>query len=101
MTKTSAIDRPPRNLIASGIGAGAMWKRPHACTSAARTRVASFIVRHPTTKMLALSLLILIGVALIADGLGLHIPRGYVAHVHLAPILQKARRKKGRGTHAS
>ena len=40
--------------------------------------VAGFIVRHPTTKMLALSFLILIGVALIADGFDVHIPRGYV-----------------------
>jgi predicted tellurium resistance membrane protein TerC len=39
--------------------------------------VATFIKHHPTTKMLALSFLILIGVALIADGLGFHIPRGY------------------------
>jgi predicted tellurium resistance membrane protein TerC len=40
--------------------------------------VAGFIMRHPTTKMLALSFLILIGVALIADGFDVHIPRGYV-----------------------
>jgi predicted tellurium resistance membrane protein TerC len=40
--------------------------------------VAEFIVRHPTTKMLALSFMILIGVALIADGFDVHIPRGYV-----------------------
>jgi predicted tellurium resistance membrane protein TerC len=40
--------------------------------------VASFIMRHPTTKMLALSFLILIGVALIADGFEVHIPRGYI-----------------------
>ena len=40
--------------------------------------VAGFILRHPTTKMLALSFLILIGVALIADGFDVHIPRGYV-----------------------
>ncbi len=40
--------------------------------------VGAFIKRHPTTKMLALCFLILIGVALIADGFGLHIPRGYI-----------------------
>jgi len=40
--------------------------------------VARFIAEHPTTKMLALSVLILIGVALIADGFDVHIPRGYV-----------------------
>ena len=40
--------------------------------------VADFIRRHPTTKMLALSFLFLIGVALVGDGLGFHIPRGYL-----------------------
>jgi len=40
--------------------------------------VASFVARHPTTKMLALSFLVLIGVALVADGLSFHIPRGYI-----------------------
>lgn len=40
--------------------------------------VSGFIQRHPTAKMLALSFLLLIGVALIADGLHFHIPRGYL-----------------------
>ena len=40
--------------------------------------VSAFIAKHPTTKMLALAFLILIGVALIADGMGFHIPRGYI-----------------------
>ena len=40
--------------------------------------VAEFIEKHPTTKMLALSFLLLIGMSLIADGLGFHIPRGYL-----------------------
>lgn len=40
--------------------------------------ISDFIDRHPTIKMLALSFLILIGVALIADGLALHIPKGYI-----------------------
>jgi predicted tellurium resistance membrane protein TerC len=38
----------------------------------------AFVDRHPTVKMLALSFLILVGVALIADGFGLHIPKGYI-----------------------
>jgi predicted tellurium resistance membrane protein TerC len=37
-----------------------------------------FVERHPTVKMLALSFLLLIGVALIADGLDFHIPKGYI-----------------------
>lgn len=40
--------------------------------------VGAFIGRHPTTKMLALSFLLLIGVALVADGFHFHIPRGYI-----------------------
>jgi predicted tellurium resistance membrane protein TerC len=40
--------------------------------------VSTFIQKYPTTKMLALSFLLLIGVALVADGLGFHIPRGYI-----------------------
>jgi predicted tellurium resistance membrane protein TerC len=40
--------------------------------------VASFVAKHPTTKMLALAFLVLIGVALVADGFQFHIPRGYI-----------------------
>jgi predicted tellurium resistance membrane protein TerC len=40
--------------------------------------ISAFIEEHPTLKMLALSFLLLIGVALIADGLDLHIPKGYI-----------------------
>ena len=44
----------------------------------AATPLANFISRHPTTKMLALAFILLVGVALVADGLGFHIPRGYL-----------------------
>jgi predicted tellurium resistance membrane protein TerC len=40
--------------------------------------VSAFIAEHPTTKMLALAFLVLIGMALVADGFEVHIPRGYV-----------------------
>ncbi len=40
--------------------------------------IGDFVERHPTVKMLALSFLLLIGVALIADGLAFHIPKGYI-----------------------
>jgi predicted tellurium resistance membrane protein TerC len=40
--------------------------------------VAGFIDRHPTTRMLALAFLLMIGIALVADGIGFHIPRGYL-----------------------
>lgn len=45
---------------------------------AASGPIASFIERHTTTKMLALAFLMLIGFALVGDGFGLHIPRGYI-----------------------
>jgi len=37
-----------------------------------------FVERHPTIKMLALSFLLLIGMALVAEGLHQHIPKGYI-----------------------
>ncbi|CAN0168227.1 unnamed protein product, partial [Phaeothamnion confervicola] len=40
--------------------------------------VSNFIHRHPTTKMLALSFLLLVGMALVADGLHFHLPRAYL-----------------------
>lgn len=40
--------------------------------------VADFVSKHPTTKMLALAFLLLIGTSLVADGLGFHIPKGYI-----------------------
>jgi predicted tellurium resistance membrane protein TerC len=40
--------------------------------------VSTFVDAHPTVKVLALSFLLLIGVSLIADGFGAHIPKGYI-----------------------
>jgi len=40
--------------------------------------VGAFIAEHPTTKMLALAFLVLIGMALVAEGFDFHIPRGYI-----------------------
>ncbi len=40
--------------------------------------VSGFVERHPTVKVLALSFLLLIGCSLIADGFGMHIPKGYI-----------------------
>lgn len=40
--------------------------------------IGDFVDAHPTIKMLALSFLILIGVALVAEGLDVHLPRGYI-----------------------
>ncbi len=40
--------------------------------------VSTFVDRHPTIRMLALSFLLLIGMSLIADGVGQHIPKAYI-----------------------
>lgn len=68
---------------------------------AAAGPIASFIEKHPTTKMLALSFLMLVGVALVADGLHFHIPRGYIyfavffsAAVEVLNLVARAQRKK-------
>ena len=44
----------------------------------AASPVANFVERHPTVKMLALGFLLLIGMSLVADGAGFHIPKGYI-----------------------
>jgi predicted tellurium resistance membrane protein TerC len=63
--------------------------------------VARFVADHPTTKMLALAFLVLIGVALVADGFKFHIPRGYIyfailfaAAVELFNVLAGRNRRK-------
>jgi predicted tellurium resistance membrane protein TerC len=63
--------------------------------------VARFVANHPTTKMLALAFLVLIGVALVADGFQFHIPRGYIyfamlfaAAVELFNVLARRNRRK-------
>jgi predicted tellurium resistance membrane protein TerC len=63
--------------------------------------VAKFVANHPTTKMLALAFLVLIGVALVADGFKFHIPRGYIyfaivfaAAVELFNVLAGRNRRK-------
>ena len=40
--------------------------------------IGEFVDRHPSVKMLALSFLVLVGVALIGEGLDMHIPKGYI-----------------------
>jgi predicted tellurium resistance membrane protein TerC len=44
----------------------------------ASSPIAAFVERHPTLKMLALSFLLLIGVSLVGEGFGQHIPKGYI-----------------------
>ena len=62
--------------------------------------ISAFIDAHPTAKMLALSFLLLVGIALVADGLHYHIPRGYLyfaiafsASVEVCNLLARRKRK--------
>ncbi len=66
--------------------------------------VSAFVDRHPTVKMLALSFLLLIGFSLVAEGLGLHIPKGYVYFAMAFSVLVEAlnlaaRRRVGAAPH--
>ena len=74
---------------------------------AASAPVAAFIAQHPTTKVLALAFLVLIGVALVADGFDFHTPRGYIyfamayaAAVEAINIAALRRRRRARDTNA-
>jgi predicted tellurium resistance membrane protein TerC len=68
--------------------------------------VARFVSEHPTTKMLALAFLLLIGTSLVADGFGFHIEKGYIyaamafsVLVEAVNIFAKQRRLARQGTH--
>lgn len=65
--------------------------------------IGSFVQRHPTIKMLALSFLLLIGVTLVGEGLGQHIPKGYIyfamAFSVLVEVLNMRLRKKSEPVH--
>lgn len=68
--------------------------------------IAAFIKSHPTTKMLALAFLFMIGAALVADSLGFHIPRGYIytamafsAGVEVLNVLARRNRDKASAQH--
>ena len=68
---------------------------------AAARPVGAFIEEHPTTKMLALAFLLMIGLALLADGFHFHIPRGYIysamafaAGVEFLNVLARRKRRR-------
>lgn len=66
--------------------------------------ISAFIDRHPTLKMLALSFLLLIGMALVADGLDVHIPKGYIYFAMAFSILvevlnMRVRRARAKPVH--
>lgn len=74
----------------------------------AATPLANFINRNPTIVMLALAFLIMIGMTLIADGLGHHVPKGYIytamafsTAVEGLNMVARRRREKARGKSAA
>ncbi len=70
LTAVGMVDEVPIMIAAVIIAVGVMLF--------ASGPLARFVHAHPTVKMLALSFLLLIGVTLIADGLGFHIPKEYI-----------------------
>jgi predicted tellurium resistance membrane protein TerC len=70
ITAVGMVDEVAIMVIAVVIAVGIMmlFARP----------IGDFVEDHPTIKILALSFLLLVGMALIADGLDLHIPKGYI-----------------------
>ena len=91
LTAVGMVDEVPIMIAAVIIAVGVMLF--------ASGPLARFVHAHPTVKMLALSFLLLIGVTLIADGLGLHIPKEYIYaamafSVFVEALNLRARRKR-------
>src|SRR6185503_19931301 len=70
ITAVGLVDQLAVMIIAIVIAVGVMMLAAGA--------IGRFVDNHPTIKMLALSFLVLIGVALIAEGIDVHIPKGYI-----------------------
>jgi predicted tellurium resistance membrane protein TerC len=70
ITAVGMVDEVPVMVAAIVIAVGVMMVSSGA--------ISRFVDRHPTVKMLALSFLLLVGMALVAEGLGQHIPKGYI-----------------------
>ena len=69
ITAVGMVDQISIMIVANVIALGIML--------AAAGSISGFVDRHPTIKMLALSFLVLIGTNLVAEGFGVHIPKGY------------------------
>jgi predicted tellurium resistance membrane protein TerC len=70
ITAVGMADHVPVMIIAVVVAVGVMM--------VAAGAIGRFVDEHPTVKMLALSFLVLVGTALIAEGIDLHIPKGYI-----------------------
>ncbi len=95
LTAVGMTDQVPIMITAVVITVGLMML--------AADPLAKFIEKNPTLVMLALAFLVMIGVVLIADGFGVHIPKGYIymamafaAAVETLNIFQRARRTRAR-----
>ena len=62
--------------------------------------IGNFVSDHPTVKMLALAFLLLVGMALIADGLGNHVPKGYIYFAMAFSLAVEMLNLRLRKTHA-
>jgi predicted tellurium resistance membrane protein TerC len=69
ITAVGMVDDVSLMIVANMLALGVML--------AAAGAISGFVDRHPTVKMLALSFLVLIGTNLVAEGFGVHIPKGY------------------------
>ena len=97
LTAVGMTDQVPIMITAVGITVVLMM--------IAADPLARFIEKNPTLVMLALAFLVMIGVVLIADGFGVHIPKGYIymamafsALVETLNIIQRGRRARARET---
>jgi len=63
--------------------------------------ISNFVEKHPTVKMLALSFLLLIGVTLVAEGLGQHFPKGYIYFAMGFSVLVEMLNLKLRKSHSA
>ncbi|MEZ6234584.1 MAG: TerC family protein [Phycisphaerales bacterium] len=101
-------------ITAVGMAGGLIWTMVIAIVVSvavmlvAAGPIANFVKRHPTTKMLALAFLLLIGVMLVADGMGHHVPKGYIyaamafsVLVEVLNLLASKAAKKRKGTKAA
>ena len=88
---------------------GRPWM-PMVVMLAASGVIADFIERYPSIRMLVLSFLLLIGMMLVADGFGVHMPRGYIYAAMGFSVLveslnllaaKRRRQKRSAATHAT
>jgi predicted tellurium resistance membrane protein TerC len=92
ITAVGMADHVPVMVAAIVIAVGVMMLSAGA--------ISRFIARHPTIKMLALSFLLLIGMMLIAEGLGQHVPKGYIySAMAFSLFVEMLNLRSGRGQH--